>query len=153
VLLFVNQTRQRVEPKVVKSFSEWLKSFYRLRSSSEYFLYDRLAYCKADLKLSCLVGWLADWLVVWLLNSVSYPPPKLLIEVASYHYNYILLLTDLKKTGKNVSNPKTALCIENHLPVQLAHVQLAHDKLTSEANASLFFSPPEIPRNRPGIPM
>ena len=25
--------------------------------------------------------------------------------------------------------------------------------LTSEAKANLFFSPPEIPRNRPGIPM
>ena len=32
-------------------------------------------------------------------------------------------------------------------------INLYNHILTSEANDSLFFSPPEIPRNRPGIPM
>jgi len=34
-----------------------------------------------------------------------------------------------------------------------AVVNLYKRILTSEANDSLFFSPPEMPRNRPGIPM
>ena len=34
-----------------------------------------------------------------------------------------------------------------------AIINLYNHILTSEANDSLFFSPPEIPRNRPGIPM
>lgn len=43
------------------------------------------------------------------------------------------------------------------IPSQLTTASLYSDWLiathTSEANDSLFFSPPEIPRSRPGIPM
>ena len=88
---------------------------------------------------------------IWRQNMLGYFPWTLsTLESSQFTSSYVFRKVF---ASRNRSFPRTNIRTYFRAKWSRAIDNLYNHILTSEANDSLFFSPPEIPRNRPGIPM